>query len=169
MVGQNPNPPSLVDSYKLSSLDHTGTNAIDDIDRQKVIGGKDDTGRRWPRDEVLALINIRCSLFNNGNDVNNDKESCSKGPLWERISQKMMELGYNRNAKRCKEKWENINKYFRKTKDLNKKRSIDSRTCPYFHQLSHLYSQGALVGSIDRQMNLAGSPEIGKSNAFSGG
>ncbi|GAB2287415.1 hypothetical protein Dimus_021792 [Dionaea muscipula] len=126
---------------------------------------------RWPRDEVLALINIRCSLYNinnitcrddhqnnnppkdqGGNSIttnsstNTSTASNSKGPLWERISKGMLELGYKRSAKRCKEKWENINKYFRKTKDMNKKRSLDSRTCPYFHQLSYLYStQGTIV------------------------
>ncbi|KAF7129248.1 hypothetical protein RHSIM_Rhsim10G0109000 [Rhododendron simsii] len=100
---------------------------------------KEDLGKRWPRDEVLALINLRCSSHTS----NEDKESgVPKGPLWERISQGMLELGYKRSAKRCKEKWENINKYFRKTKDVNKKRSVDSRTCPYFHQLNTLYAQG---------------------------
>ncbi|GAA0155155.1 hypothetical protein LIER_38034 [Lithospermum erythrorhizon] len=110
--------------------------------------GNNDTGKRWPKDEVLALINLRCSFNNipNCEDNNNIKESGGgKCPLWERISQGMEKLGYKRSAKRCKEKWENINKYFRKTKDNNKKRSLDSRTCPYFHQLSKLYSQGILV------------------------
>ncbi|XP_002512226.2 trihelix transcription factor GTL2 [Ricinus communis] len=103
---------------------------------------KDDLGKRWPKDEVLALINLRCSLCSS----NEDKEATTvKAPLWERISQGMLELGYKRSAKRCKEKWENINKYFRKTKDVNKKRSVDSRTCPYFHQLSTLYNQGTLA------------------------
>ncbi|KAK2637787.1 hypothetical protein Ddye_025594 [Dipteronia dyeriana] len=106
-----------------------------------------DTGKRWPRDEVLALISMRCSLHNNNNGDQQDKEGqANKIPLWERISQGMSQLGYKRNSKRCKEKWENINKYFRKTKDnVNKKRSLDSRTCPYFHQLSTLYNQGTLV------------------------
>ncbi|KAE8684181.1 NIMA-related serine/threonine kinase 1 isoform 1 [Hibiscus syriacus] len=105
---------------------------------------KEDLGKRWPRDEVSALINLRCSLYNNGN--HHDKEGAAiKAPLWERISQGMLDLGYKRSAKRCKEKWENVNKYFRKTKDVNKKRSLDSRTCPYFHQLSTLYNQGTLT------------------------
>ncbi|XP_062004136.1 trihelix transcription factor GTL2-like [Rosa rugosa] len=116
-----------------------------------------DLGKRWPRDEVLALINLRCSLFNNGDQQDKDKDGGAvKAPLWERISQGMSELGYKRNAKRCKEKWENINKYFRKTKDVNKKRSLDSRTCPYFHQLSTLYNQGILVPPSDHQ---AAAPE----------
>lgn len=111
-----------------------------------------DLGKRWPRDEVLALINLRCSLFNNGDQQDKEKDGgVVKAPLWERISQGMLEMGYKRNAKRCKEKWENINKYFRKTKDVNKKRSLDSRTCPYFHQLSTLYNQGILVPPSDQQ------------------
>ncbi|KAJ7973464.1 Trihelix transcription factor [Quillaja saponaria] len=126
---------------------------------------KDDLGRRWPRDEVLALINLRCNLFNNvsnSNIVVEDKEAGAgnKAPLWERISQRMLELGYKRSAKRCKEKWENINKYFRKTKDIHKRRSLDSRTCPYFQQLSALYNQGKLVIQSERpENNPTGLPE----------
>lgn len=125
---------------------------IQNGDSQKLItsDGKDDIGKRWPRDEVFALINLRCNLYNNGEDK---EGAASRVPLWERISQGMSELGYKRSAKRCKEKWENINKYFRKTKDANKKRSIDSRTCPYFHQLSTLYNQGTLVAPSDGTEN----------------
>ncbi|KAF8105535.1 hypothetical protein N665_0157s0110 [Sinapis alba] len=109
----------------------------------------DDIGKRWPRDEVLALINIRRSISSMSDDDHRYKDDISLSsssstkavPLWERISKKMLEVGYKRSAKRCKEKWENINKYFRKTKDVNKKRPLDSRTCPYFHQLTALYSQ----------------------------
>jgi len=110
-------------------------------------GERDDIGRRWPKDEVLALINLRCNNNNEEKEGNNN----NKAPLWERISQGMLELGYKRSAKRCKEKWENINKYFRKTKDANRKRSLDSRTCPYFHLLSNLYNQGKLVLQSDQK------------------
>ncbi|XP_051147409.1 trihelix transcription factor GTL2 [Andrographis paniculata] len=94
-------------------------------------------GKRWPREEVLALINQRCNKYESGGQ---------RGPLplWERVSKGMMEMGYRRSAKRCKEKWENINKYFRKTRDnrdgTGKKRSLHSRTCPYFHRLTCLYT-----------------------------
>ncbi|XVF06291.1 hypothetical protein REPUB_Repub06bG0034600 [Reevesia pubescens] len=119
---------------------------------------KEDLGKRWPRDEVLALINLRCCLYNNG-DYDKEGSAAIKAPLWERISQGMLELGYKRSAKRCKEKWENINKYFRKTKDVNKKRSLDSRTCPYFHQLSTLYNQGTLIAPFDVPENCSALPE----------
>lgn len=131
---------------------------------------KDDTGKRWPRDEVLALINIRSNV-NNGIGGNSEEHqglignynkgggvggsSGGGGSLWERISQGMLELGYKRSAKRCKEKWENINKYFRKTKDANKKRSLDSRTCPYYHQLSKLYNQEKQAASSSNSAGLS--------------
>ncbi|KAE8729123.1 NIMA-related serine/threonine kinase 1 isoform 1 [Hibiscus syriacus] len=119
---------------------------------------KEDIGKRWPRDEVSALIKLRCSLYNNGD--HHDKEGAAiKAPLWERISQGMLDLGYKRSAKRCKEKWENINKYFRKTKYVNRKRSLDSRTCPYFHQLSTLYNQGTLRSPSEEPENHPPLPE----------
>ncbi|XP_058738637.1 trihelix transcription factor GTL2-like [Vicia villosa] len=122
----------------------TSSNNINNNNKNPVLEDK----RRWPRDEVLALINLKCSTTvinrrSNKNSIEKKKEE-NKGPVWERISEGMSELGYKRSAKRCKEKWENINKYFRKTKDgdVNKrKRRMDSRTCPYFHQLSSLYNQ----------------------------
>ncbi|XVE62828.1 hypothetical protein DITRI_Ditri06bG0151400 [Diplodiscus trichospermus] len=119
---------------------------------------KEDLGKRWPRDEVLALINLRCSFYNNG-DHDKAEGAAIKAPLWERISQGMLQLGYKRSAKRCKEKWENINKYFRKTKDVHRKRSLDSRTCPYFHQLSTLYNQGTSIAPPEGPQNHPALPE----------
>ncbi|GMI82981.1 hypothetical protein like AT1G76890 [Hibiscus trionum] len=88
---------------------------------------------RWPKAEIDALIKLRTNL-----DIKY-QENGPKGPLWEEISSAMRNLGYNRSAKRCKEKWENINKYYKKVKENNKARPGDSKTCPYFHQLDALY------------------------------
>uniref|UniRef100_A0A5B6ZYD5 Putative trihelix transcription factor GT-2-like n=1 Tax=Davidia involucrata TaxID=16924 RepID=A0A5B6ZYD5_DAVIN len=93
------------------------------------------TSSRWPKAEVEALIRLRTNM-----DLKY-QENGPKGPLWEEMSAAMRKLGYNRNAKRCKEKWENINKYFKKVKESNKKRPEDSKTCPYFHQLDALYKE----------------------------
>ncbi|KAL4312984.1 hypothetical protein GQ457_01G012680 [Hibiscus cannabinus] len=90
---------------------------------------------RWPKVEIEALIELRTNLDAKYQD------SGPKGPLWEEISAAMKRLGYNRNAKRCKEKWENINKYFKKVKESKKTRPDDSKTCPYFHQLDALYRE----------------------------
>ncbi|XP_015058123.1 trihelix transcription factor GT-2-like [Solanum pennellii] len=89
---------------------------------------------RWPKAEVEALIKLRTNV-----DLQYQDNGSSKGPLWEDISCGMKKLGYDRNAKRCKEKWENINKYYRRVKESQKKRPQDSKTCPYFHQLDSIY------------------------------
>ncbi|XP_055832430.1 trihelix transcription factor DF1-like [Solanum dulcamara] len=89
---------------------------------------------RWPKAEVEALIKLRTNV-----DLQYQDNGSSKGPLWEDISCCMKKLGYDRNAKRCKEKWENINKYYRRVKESQKKRPEDSKTCPYFHQLDSIY------------------------------
>lgn len=92
---------------------------------------------RWPKAEVQALINLRTSL-----DLKY-QENGPKGPLWEEISSAMIKMGYNRSSKRCKEKWENINKYFKKVKESSKKRPEDSKTCSYFHQLDAINRERA--------------------------
>jgi Myb/SANT-like DNA-binding domain len=88
---------------------------------------------RWPKVEVHALIKIRTEL------ETRYQENGPKGPMWEEISAVMKRMGYNRSAKRCKEKWENINKYFKRVKESSKRRPENSKTCPYFHELNALY------------------------------
>ncbi|THU61508.1 hypothetical protein C4D60_Mb07t24020 [Musa balbisiana] len=90
---------------------------------------------RWPKAEVQALIRVRSGL------ESRFQEPGLKGPLWEEVSATMATMGYHRSSKRCKEKWENINKYFRKTKESGKKRPHHAKTCPYFQQLDQLYSK----------------------------
>ncbi|XP_062146060.1 trihelix transcription factor GTL1 isoform X2 [Alnus glutinosa] len=99
------------------------------------------TSSRWPKAEVLALIRLRSGL------EPRYQEAGPKGPLWEEISAGMLRMGYKRSAKRCKEKWENINKYYKKVKESNKKRPEDAKTCPYFHQLDALYQKKILGAS----------------------
>ncbi|KAL1189986.1 Trihelix transcription factor GT-2 [Cardamine amara subsp. amara] len=108
---------------------------------------------RWPKTEVEALIRIRKNL------EANYQENGTKGPLWEEISSGMRRLGYNRSAKRCKEKWENINKYFKKVKESNKKRPLDSKTCPYFHQLEALYNERNKIGALPLSLPLMATPQ----------
>ncbi|KAE8729131.1 NIMA-related serine/threonine kinase 1 isoform 1 [Hibiscus syriacus] len=155
---QNPNPKTPTPQNPNSPLTPLTPLKVTKAPQNPTSNDKEDLGKRWPRDEVSALIKLRSSLYNNGD--HHDKEGAAiKAPLWERISQGMLDLGYKRNARRCKEKWENINKYFRKTKDVNKKRSLDSRTCPYFHQLSTLYNQGTLRSPSEEPENRPPLPE----------
>ncbi|XP_038996268.1 trihelix transcription factor GTL1-like isoform X2 [Hibiscus syriacus] len=103
-------------------------------------GSMEPASSRWPKAEVLELINQRSRL------EARYQETEPKGTLWEEISAGMSRLGYKRSAKRCKEKWENINKYFKKVKESSKKRPEDAKTCPYFHQLDALYRKKILGG-----------------------
>ncbi|XP_028757223.1 trihelix transcription factor GT-2 [Neltuma alba] len=98
-------------------------------------GGGVGAPSRWPKAEVHALIRLRTRL------EAKYQENGPKAPLWEEISSEMRKMGYNRNAKRCKEKWENINKYFKKIKESNKQRREDSKTCPYFNELEAIYKE----------------------------
>ncbi|CAN7052829.1 unnamed protein product [Brassica rapa subsp. trilocularis] len=85
-------------------------------------------GNRWPRPETLALLRIRSVM---------DKTfrvSTLKASLWEEISRKMMELGYKRSSKKCKEQFENVYKYHKRTKDGLTGRS-KGKTCRFFDEL----------------------------------
>ncbi|KAK1406824.1 hypothetical protein QVD17_38432 [Tagetes erecta] len=110
---------------------------------------------RWPKAEINALINLRTTLDTKY------LENGPKGPLWEEISSAMRKLGYNRNAKRCKEKWENINKYYKKVKESSKKRPEDSKTCPYFHQLDAIYREKAVSSSSNINSNSNNNNNLG--------
>nr|GMC54579.1 trihelix transcription factor GT-2-like [Ipomoea batatas] len=107
---------------------------------------------RWPKPEIEALIRIRTSMDTKY------QENGPKGPLWEEVAAEMQKLGHCRNAKRCKEKWENINKYFKKVKESNKKRPEDSKTCPYFHQLEALYKEKSKIEASMHPLEAENSP-----------
>ncbi|KAE8671374.1 putative cytochrome P450 [Hibiscus syriacus] len=106
---------------------------------------KADNNSRYPIPEVEALIQVRCNF------QSKFREPGLKGALWEDESSLMSSFGYQRSAKRCKEKWENINKYFRKSKENRKKRSQQSKTCSYFDQLDQVYSRIPINTDIEMQ------------------
>ncbi|XWS15260.1 hypothetical protein CRYUN_Cryun35bG0079900 [Craigia yunnanensis] len=120
---QLPQPPTQALNFETSKMTNGGNNVVSS------------SPSRWPKAEVQALIKLKTNL-----DIKYKKNG-PKVPLWEEISAAMRKLGYNRNAKRCKEKWENINKYFKKVKESNKRRPEDSKTCPYFHHLDAIYKE----------------------------
>ncbi|EOA12702.1 hypothetical protein CARUB_v10027995mg [Capsella rubella] len=88
-------------------------------------------GRRWPQEEVQALISARSYV--------EDKSGINKGSIWDEISARMKERGYERSAKKCKEKWENMNKYYRRVMEGGRKQPEHSKTRSYFEKLGDFY------------------------------
>ncbi|CAI9264268.1 unnamed protein product [Lactuca saligna] len=75
-------------------------------------GGSGGGNGRWPRQETLTLLEVRSRLDSKF------KEANQKGPLWDEVSRIMCdEHGYQRSGKKCREKFENLYKYYKKTKE----------------------------------------------------
>ncbi|GMH09955.1 hypothetical protein Nepgr_011796 [Nepenthes gracilis] len=97
---------------------------------------------RWPRQETLTLLEIRSRLDHKF------KEANQKGPLWDEVSRIMYEEhGYQRNGKKCREKFENLYKYYKKTKDGKAGRQ-DGKHYRFFRQLEALYGETRNAGSF---------------------
>ncbi|XVE96492.1 hypothetical protein REPUB_Repub02eG0226900 [Reevesia pubescens] len=97
-------------------------------------GGDAGTGR-WPRQETLTLLEIRSRLDSKF------KEANQKGPLWDEVSRIMSEEhGYQRSGKKCREKFENLYKYYKKTKEGKAGRQ-DGKHYRFFRQLEALYGE----------------------------
>ncbi|XP_020205701.1 trihelix transcription factor GTL1 [Cajanus cajan] len=123
-----------------------------EVNAQKDLNN-DSSNNRWPDVEVQSLITVRTSLEHKVRLMG------SKGSIWEEISEAMHGMGYNRSAKKCKEKWENINKYYKRTVGSGKKRRLNSKTCPYFDELDTLYRNGPLsIGNASS--NTSDVPQI---------
>ncbi|XP_027351591.1 trihelix transcription factor PTL [Abrus precatorius] len=105
------------------------------------IGGDASTGR-WPRQETLTLLEIRSRLDSKF------KEANQKGPLWDEVSRIMSEEhGYQRSGKKCREKFENLYKYYKKTKEGKAGRQ-DGKHYRFFRQLEALYGENSNQASV---------------------
>ncbi|OWM87635.1 trihelix transcription factor PTL-like [Punica granatum] len=96
---------------------------------------------RWPRQETLTLLEIRSSLDSKFKEANH------KGPLWDEVSRIMSEEhGYHRSGKKCREKFENLYKYYKKTKEGKTGRQ-DGKNYRFFRQLEAIYGESASSAS----------------------
>ncbi|XAR69709.1 hypothetical protein NMG60_11001410 [Bertholletia excelsa] len=104
---------------------------------------------RWPRQETLTLLEIRSRLDSKF------KEANQKGPLWDEVSRIMYEEhGYQRSGKKCREKFENLYKYYKKTKEGKAGRQ-DGKHYRFFRQLEALY--GTDTATTTHQTHLMGN------------
>ncbi|XP_023526488.1 trihelix transcription factor PTL [Cucurbita pepo subsp. pepo] len=107
---------------------------------------------RWPRQETLTLLDIRSRLDSKF------KEANQKGPLWDEVSRIMAEEhNYQRSGKKCREKFENLYKYYKKTKEGKAGRQ-DGKNYRFFRQLEALY------GETTNSAQLPDSHFVGDSN-----
>lgn len=116
-------------------LPDANTVIADTTTRALEIEGVGGGNGRWPRQETLILLEVRSQL-----DFK-FKEANQKGPLWDEVSRIMSEeYGYQRNGKKCREKFENLYKYYKKTKEGKAGRQ-DGKHYRYFRQLEALYGK----------------------------
>ncbi|XP_026455879.1 trihelix transcription factor GT-2-like [Papaver somniferum] len=85
--------------------------------------------KRWPKHEIQALISLRMAM------PQKMLTGATKFGMWEEISLPMASMGFTKTAKKCKQKWENINKYFKRAARSGKRRAENVKTCPYFQEL----------------------------------
>ncbi|KAL3536149.1 hypothetical protein ACH5RR_004610 [Cinchona calisaya] len=115
-----------------------------------IVGGDGGAGR-WPRQETLTLLEIRSRLDPKF------KEANQKGPLWDEVSRIMSEEhGYQRSGKKCREKFENLYKYYKKTKEGKAGRQ-DGKHYRFFRQLEALYGETSNAASVSENHLLGNS------------
>ncbi|KAF3677921.1 Integrase-type DNA-binding superfamily protein [Capsicum annuum] len=129
----------LTNSSPVAATAATGTTTtsagFSGMDQMETGGGGGDGSGRWPRQETLTLLEIRSRLDSKF------KEANQKGPLWDEVSRIMSdEHGYLRTGKKCREKFENLYKYYKKTKEGKAGRQ-DGKHYRFFRQLEALYGE----------------------------
>ncbi|KAL1545741.1 hypothetical protein AAHA92_22429 [Salvia divinorum] len=140
-------PPDLLSSHRGLSAAHpydmlifsSDSGAAANNNAAAAAGHSFDNGGagRWPRQETLNLLEIRSRLDPKF------KEANQKGPLWDEVSRIMCEEhGYQRSSKKCREKFENLYKYYKKTKEGKAGRQ-DGKHYRFFRQLEALYGTEA--------------------------
>ncbi|KAH6837780.1 hypothetical protein C2S53_007600 [Perilla frutescens var. hirtella] len=106
-----------------------------EVEAAGLIAAGDGGAGRWPRQETLTLLEIRSRLDPKF------KEANQKGPLWDEVSRIMSEEhGYQRSGKKCREKFENLYKYYKKTKEGKAGRQ-DGKHYRFFRQLEAIYGE----------------------------
>ena len=58
--------------------------------------------------------------------------------VYEEISRKMKEQGYNRDTEQCRDKGKNLKKQYREVKDNNKETGRGRKSCKFFNELDSI-------------------------------
>lgn len=84
----------------------------------------------WIQDEIRSLINFRREIDGLFNTSKSNKH------LWEQISSKMREKGFDRSPNMCTDKWRNLLKEFKKVRQ--QERGSGSGKLSYYKELEEL-------------------------------
>ncbi|KAI4373074.1 hypothetical protein MLD38_011237 [Melastoma candidum] len=123
-------------------------------------GGDGGGSSRWPRQETLTLLEIRSRLANKFREAN------QKGPLWDEVSRIMAEEHrYQRSGKKCREKFENLYKYYKKTKEGKAGRQ-DGKNYRFFRQLEAIYGESSARGNRSDYPCYDHPPPLDLSNVY---
>ncbi|KAK9278048.1 hypothetical protein L1049_027606 [Liquidambar formosana] len=87
----------------------------------------------WVQKETQCLINLRRELDELFNTSKSNKH------LWEQISAKMAEKGYDRSPSMCTDKWRNLLKEFKKAKHRNTGDGVSAKSSYYYDELEEFY------------------------------
>jgi hypothetical protein len=128
----------------------------------------------WVQDEIKALIAYRKEMDSMFNTSKSNKH------LWEQISQKMKERGYDRTPTMCTDKWRNLLKEYKKAKvqdkgtskvacfkDLEELLSERAKSLPYRNpaKLDALQQGSARMLNVERQLDRNGHPTAALTSA----
>ncbi|KAL1189684.1 Trihelix transcription factor GT-4 [Cardamine amara subsp. amara] len=89
----------------------------------------------WVQDETRSLIAIRREMDGLFNTSKSNKH------LWEEISSKMREKGFDRSPTMCTDKWRNMLKEFKKAKNQDKASSGGSAKMSYYKEIEDIFRE----------------------------
>ncbi|KAJ7976067.1 Trihelix transcription factor PTL [Quillaja saponaria] len=117
------------------------TPPLSGLEGETSLGGDVSIGR-WSRQETLTLLEIRSRLDSKFKQAN------QKGPFWDEVSRILSEeYGYQRSGKKCREKFENLYKYYKKTKEGKSGRQ-DGKHYRFFRQFEALCGENNINNPI---------------------
>ena len=111
----------------------------------------------WVQDETLSLIALRREMDNHFNTSKSNKH------LWEAISAKMREQGFDRSPTMCTDKWRNLLKEFKKARSHARSSAAaggnGSAKMAYYKEIDDLLKRrGKAAGSPGGSAGAAKSP-----------
>ncbi|KAK1441167.1 hypothetical protein QVD17_07007 [Tagetes erecta] len=113
----------------------------------------------WAQEETRILINLRREVDRLFNTSKSNKH------LWEQISLKMREKGFDRSPTMCTDKWRNLLKEFKKIKHKNAKGNGSGAKMLYYKDLEELIRDRGKNGSSYNKA-ASSSPTSSKLDSF---